>query len=362
MVVLPHLGAQRIRDAPQQRVAGGMAVLVVDALEVVEVDQHAAQRLAVARRAGDLLPDPHLHRAVVEQPGEGVGARRGADVVVGGRVVAGDDGEVRDRLEHLQVLGADRALVREADGQHAAQLAALAQGDGRDRLQPGQRRERGLVLRRGLDRGDRRGQDAARDARARHEAVAEPLGGHPVPGGGEPGPVLVDEVEAGHAARHGGVGLPRQGVEHLLQRVRDVERVGGAGERLVAPVLGGPPALRVEPGEAERGQVGERLGEHDGLRGPFAGQRERRDLVDVAAEGDRHEQAAAVLARAGGGHDVGRVRGGRLQQHDGGGRERPAQLAEERVEHGRGRARDQGRLGEAAQRRMRDMRSGTGGD
>ena len=199
-------------------------------------------------------------------------------------------------------------------------------------------------------------------ARARHEAVAEPLGGHPVPGGGEPGPVLVDEVEAGHAARHGGVGLPRQGVEHLLQRVRDVERVGGAGERLVAPVLGGPPALRVEPGEAERGQVGERLGEHDGLRGPFAGQRERRDLVDVAAEGDRHEQAAAVLVRAGGGHDVGRVRGGRLQQHDGGGRERPAQLAEERVEHGRGRARDQGRLGEAAQRRMRDMRSGTGGD
>ena len=150
-----------------------------------------------------------------------------------------------------------------------------------------------------LDRGDRGGQDAARDARAGHEAVAEPLGGHPVPGGGEPGPVLVDEVEAGHAARHGGVGLPRERVEHLLERVRDVERMGGAGERLVAPVLGGPPALRVEPREAERGLVGERLGEHDRLRGPFAGQRERRDMVDVAAEGDRHEQAAAVLARAG---------------------------------------------------------------
>ncbi len=38
------------------------------------------------------------------------------------------------------------------------------------------------------------------------------------------------------------------------------------------------------------------------------------------------------------------------------------QLAQERVEDVGGRARDQGRLGEAAQRRMCDMRSGTGGD
>ena len=105
LVVRAHLGAQRVGDAAQQRVAGGMAELVVDALEVVEVDQDAGERQPVARGAGDLLAHAHLHRAVVEQAGERVGARGGADVVVGLGVVAGDHGEVGDRLEHVQVVG-----------------------------------------------------------------------------------------------------------------------------------------------------------------------------------------------------------------------------------------------------------------
>ena len=339
VVVLADLRAQRVRDAPQQRVAGGMAVLVVDALEVVEVDQHAAQRLAVAGRAGDLLADADLHRAVVEQPGEGVRARRGADVVVGGRVVAGDDGEVRDRLEHLQVLGADLAVVREPDGQDAAQLAALAQGDGGDRPEAGQRRQRGLVPGRWLDRGDRGRQDPAGDARARREAVAEPLGRHPVPGRGEAAPVLVDEVEAGHAAGDGGVGLPREGVEHLLQRVRHVERVGGPRERLVAPVLRGAPALGVEPGQPERGLVGERLGEHDGLGAPRPGPR------TAPRRGGRRRRrrpgpAAGRRPRASGRSPRRRPRRGAdgLEQHGGGGRQRALQLAQ-RARRGRPRAR-----------------------
>ena len=44
-----------------------VAARVVDALEVVEVEDHAAERGAVAARAGDLLADADLHRAVVEQ-------------------------------------------------------------------------------------------------------------------------------------------------------------------------------------------------------------------------------------------------------------------------------------------------------
>ena len=129
LVVWPHLGAQRVRDASQQLVAGGMAELVVDALEVVEVDQHAAQGLVVARRAGDLLPHPHLHRAVVEQPRERVGAGGRADVVVRLGVVAGHDGEVGDRLEHVEILGRHVTVVAEADRQRAAQLAVPAHRD-----------------------------------------------------------------------------------------------------------------------------------------------------------------------------------------------------------------------------------------
>ena len=52
LVVRAHLGAQRVRHAAQQRVAGRVAELVVDPLEVVEVDQDAAERPAVARRRG----------------------------------------------------------------------------------------------------------------------------------------------------------------------------------------------------------------------------------------------------------------------------------------------------------------------
>ena len=61
----------------------------------------------VAPRAGDLLADADLHRAVVEQPGQRVGAGGLLDLLVGLGVVAGDGGEVGDRLERPPVLLAD---------------------------------------------------------------------------------------------------------------------------------------------------------------------------------------------------------------------------------------------------------------
>ena len=52
-----------------------MAVLVVDELEVVEVDQQARERPAGAHRAADLLVQAAAHRAVVHAAGDRVGAR-----------------------------------------------------------------------------------------------------------------------------------------------------------------------------------------------------------------------------------------------------------------------------------------------
>ena len=208
LVVRAHLGAQRVGDAPQQLVAGGVAELVVDPLEVVEVDQHAAERLLLARRARDLLAHAHLHRPVVEQPGQRVGARRGADVVVGLRVVAGDDREVGDRLEHVQVLARDLAPVGEADRECAAQLPVPAHRDADARPHAGDRDV--LRLRHacsGSPRSSPAGPRAGPSRRSPRPAAAGSRTTRPgrCARGGERGAVVVDQVHAGDRAADGEV-------------------------------------------------------------------------------------------------------------------------------------------------------------
>ena len=108
--------------------------------------------------------------------------------------------------------------------------------------------------------------------------------------------VVVDEVDAGHRAADGEAGLARERVEHRLQLERDVERVGGARERLVALGLRDAAALGVEPGEPERGLVGERLGEQDLVGAPGAPRARRgRDVAHVAGPRERDEQAPRRL-------------------------------------------------------------------
>ena len=64
--------AQRARDRHERGVAGVMAVLVVEQLEVVDVDHRDRQRPAVAARAADQPGEPREHVAAVEQAGERV--------------------------------------------------------------------------------------------------------------------------------------------------------------------------------------------------------------------------------------------------------------------------------------------------
>ena len=130
LVVRAQLALQHAGDAAQQLVAGGVAARVVDALEVVEVEDHGAERVPVAARAGDLLADAQLHRAVVEDAGQRVGAGDVLDVLVGLGVAAGDGGQAGDRLERAQVLVVDAAARRPADRERAAQLVVPRHRDG----------------------------------------------------------------------------------------------------------------------------------------------------------------------------------------------------------------------------------------
>ena len=148
-VVGADAAAQRGADAAQHLVAGQVAVLLVDLLEVVEVDQHERGRLGgAAGGALDLAPELLVQRGVVEAAGERVGLRRAGEVGVGAGVAAGDAGQLRERLQHREVLGADAVRALPADAEHAAQLAVPAERHRERRAHAPERRVR-------RQRGDR---------------------------------------------------------------------------------------------------------------------------------------------------------------------------------------------------------------
>jgi hypothetical protein len=118
-VVVAQLAAQGIGHDPQPFVAGLVALVIVDGLEVVEIEQQAGERRAGAAGAGDLLAHAQLQGAVVDEAREGVGGRRDAGELVGLGVLARNDRERGDRLERAEVLVGDPAHLGEADRQCA---------------------------------------------------------------------------------------------------------------------------------------------------------------------------------------------------------------------------------------------------
>ena len=80
------IGEEDRGDLGEDVVAGRVAVHVVDALEVVEVEHDERDGRLVGRGDEELLPEPLVERAVVPEPGEWVGLRlvleRGANVRV----------------------------------------------------------------------------------------------------------------------------------------------------------------------------------------------------------------------------------------------------------------------------------------
>ena len=68
-------------DLAQDRVAKGVALLVVEALEMVEIDHHDRQRAFAALGEADVAIEHVLHVAAVVEPGERVAQGLGAQLL-----------------------------------------------------------------------------------------------------------------------------------------------------------------------------------------------------------------------------------------------------------------------------------------
>ena len=71
-ILIPHLLAQALGDLDQEAIPHGMAILVVDGFEAVQIDhQHRAVHI-VPQAEGDGLLELALEHGAIVQPGEGV--------------------------------------------------------------------------------------------------------------------------------------------------------------------------------------------------------------------------------------------------------------------------------------------------
>jgi hypothetical protein len=110
-----------------------VAVGVVDALEVVEVDDDDADGLPACGREGG--PEALLAAAVVEEAGEAVRADLLAEAVALARGVVRERGHRREALDELDLLVAERAIrAGPVDVQRADDAVVRDQRDGDERL------------------------------------------------------------------------------------------------------------------------------------------------------------------------------------------------------------------------------------
>ena len=139
---------QPLPDRPQHRVAGGMPVPIVDALEPVQVDEQHRHRRAVAAGAGKCQVEVPRELDAVGEPGEMVVIGKVGEPVVGCRqrvldpVTIGDVGD--DAVDQLPAVGGragDAPLPHPAGDAVEADQPVLVLG----RLTAAQRRIAALV-------------------------------------------------------------------------------------------------------------------------------------------------------------------------------------------------------------------------
>jgi hypothetical protein len=136
------------RELDQELVAGRMAVDVVDALEVVEIEHQDGDRVARARGARQLRAQALVEEAVVVEAGQRVGLRQMLQPCADLRVVQGQCSRVAEPFRELEfVLGERRVLAQAVDVEGALQGAAGDQRHDDDRL---------WLVRRAGDDGDAR--------------------------------------------------------------------------------------------------------------------------------------------------------------------------------------------------------------
>ena len=79
-VVFAHLIRDGLREGNQHRIAGGVAMRVVDRLEVVDIEQHKRQRRARAAGPHDGLSEGAVEGSPVADPGEWVDGSSGTNI------------------------------------------------------------------------------------------------------------------------------------------------------------------------------------------------------------------------------------------------------------------------------------------
>ena len=244
---------QQVGELDEHEVAEAVAVDVVHALEVVEVEHEHGDRVVRPAGAVQLGTEPVVEVAVVVEPGQGV--RLGLQLERGAhlRVVERERGRVAEALRQLELLGGearagaeavhveralDRAAGHERDGDEGLRLVRRARDGLHARVEVGVVDELRLAV---VDR-------PARDPLAEH------------------GPVAHDLVRPAVARHHGDeqppglVGLvDREGVvgDDVRERVRDAlehRRVRLLGQDLVEHVR--EAAVRVDEPVGAQGNGG----------------------------------------------------------------------------------------------------------
>ncbi len=243
--------ARDARDLNQHLVADAVAVHVVDALEVVEVEHQHGDRVVRARCARQLCTQALVEVAVVVETGERVGLREMLEARTDLRVVERERRGVAERPREMElVLGelgvladpvdVERALERAArdqrDRDHRLGLDRRARHGDRARIEVGAVRPHGPAV---LDRPA--GDSLAEAGPAAHDLVLVHLRAslerH------EHAPVLVGLVDVQRLVRHQVAERDDDAVEEVLEALLGehlVEHLGETtvrlGERLRAPV------------------------------------------------------------------------------------------------------------------------------
>ena len=95
--------ADRTGDAPQRLVAGHVAPRVVQGLEVIEIDDDDGDVARAARRPVELLLEPLVERAVVQDAGQRILVDLASEILVELGVPDGQGGLRRDRAAEVDV-------------------------------------------------------------------------------------------------------------------------------------------------------------------------------------------------------------------------------------------------------------------
>ena len=257
-----QLGHQQRAHLAQHRIAGGMAVAVVDQLEMVEVDQQDGDRRAAPLRMGDQAGQSLLQEAAVVEAGQIVAQRHHAQPLAQRQIRQRQRDAIGQRMRQRHALRRRQLGPAGVELQHAMHLATR-----QHRQAEAAARAAGAML---------AGQAAADAAFMRPPALQRPaIGGREMvrhrgrpgigttPGGQQVQPVarIVEDVEGAVDLGQQSAGGMGDHPLHILRGLAGLQQLAHAEQRRHVAAVAIHLAARGFRGAAPPGQLGER-GQH----------------------------------------------------------------------------------------------------